>query len=911
MIGSRIGPYEILSTLGEGGMGVVYRAADSNLKRHVAIKVLPQAFASDPDRLARFQREAELLATLNHPNIAQIYGVEKTAGALALVMELVEGPTLAERMMKGAIPIDEALPLAKQIADGLEAAHERGIIHRDLKPANIKVRDDGVVKVLDFGLATALDRSGKSGGSGRAGGSAGVDRPDLPDRPDRHVLSASPTLTSPVGVTGVGVILGTAAYMSPEQAKGRVVDARADLWAFGSVLFEMLAGARAISGDDVSETYASVVKGDVDWSRLPPTTPPAIRTLLMRCLRKDPRQRLASAGAARLELEEAITAPQPAAERVRVTRASVPVMVAVPVGIAAVAAALWFGGSVGPTRIATGARSLARLSIPLPSGTELAEGASLAISPDGTQVAFTANRSGIRDLYLRRLDAPEAVLMANTRGAGAPFFSPDGKWIAFVADEKLKKVSTTNGVVVQVADVAGGVSSSSSGTWSTDGIIAFSGATGTMTVPEGGGEARPLGSSEPFSTIDRFPEFLPRSDMVLVSANRLNAPTADSASADVVNLATGTRKVLVQGATLARYLPTGHLVFLRDGVLRAVRLDASSLEATGTPTEVLREVRQQQFTGSGAFSCASNGTCVYAAGGTATSRTVVIVDRDGNPQSLPVPPKSYMQPRFSPTGDRIAWWVEQFLCDIEVFDVARGALTRLTSDSDNHYPTWTRDGRYVTYASRKASPGSYAIVARPANGGGTEISPLARPITGLGPNVSMTWSPAGILAFAQRGDIWIAGATDTSERSLFFTSPFVEQTPAFSPDGRWLAYTSDESGRFEVYVRPYPGPGEKYAISTGGGQEPVWSRDGRELFFRNGDQMLSVTLTTTPAFAATRPRLLFTGYYVRGGVTDRTNYDVAPDGEHFVMLQSGEQPATQINVLVNFFDELNRLVPAQ
>jgi len=902
--GTRIGPYEIAAQIGVGGMGEVYRARDTKLGRDVAIKVLPDAVASDAERIARFEREAKTLAALNHPNIAAIHGFEESTSLKALVMEFVDGPTLADRIEQGPIPVDEALPIAKQIAEALEAAHEQGIIHRDLKPANIKVRSDGTVKVLDFGLAKAMEPVASAAQS--------------------ISVSMSPTITTPA-MTQAGMILGTAAYMSPEQAKGRPVDKRTDIWAFGCVIYEMLTGRRPFlperegasteaGADDVAETLAAVIRGQVDWATLPASVPTPIRVLLRRCLEKDRKRRLESAADARLEIEEAIAAPASDAtagsrapaiiERPALWRRAMVPAAALVLGGAIVGGTLWSTAVAPQGTLASGAR----LTIALPPGTQLDDGRAVAISPDGANIAFVGRQSGVAQLYLRPIGRLEAREVPDTRGATAPFFSPDGQWLGFFADGKLKKASTTGGVVVTLADAASGVNANAA--WNSNNTIAFTGGpSGPAIVSADGGEARPLLSKEQNAMLAvRSIDVLPDAESLLVATNQRGARTVDEASIGVLAIKTGQLKNLVRGSTQAQYLPTGHLVYLRDGVLMAAPLDLARLELASQPVEAMSGVRQQVYNGAGAFSCSNGGTCVYISGGTAAERTVAIVDRTGASRTLPLPPRSYGYPRFSPSGDRISFWIEQFQCDVEVYDMARGTTTRLTTEFDNHAPVWTTDGRQIAYFTDRT--GAYEIVTRPAGSGGAEAPVSAMPLR-LGGGTMLSWSPTGAVAFVRAGDIQVLPHPGDAEPRTFETSKSEERNPAFSPDGRWLAYESDESGRFEVYVRPYPGPGDRYAISAAGGSEPVWARNGRELFFRSGDQMMVVDIGSQPSFTASRPRLLFTGVYSSAG--SRTSYDVSPDGQSFVLLNTGEEDraVAQITVVTNWFEELRRLVPTK
>jgi len=887
--GTRLGPYEIQSALGSGGMGEVYRATDINLARDVAIKVLPDTFAQDPERIARFEREAKTLASLNHPNIAIIHGLEKSQGTYALVMELVEGEDLSERISRGPIPIAEALPIAKQIAEALEAAHEQGIIHRDLKPANIKVRSDGTVKVLDFGLAKLVDASTSA--------TTGT-----------QPLSLSPTITSPAMMTGVGVLLGTAAYMSPEQARGKAADKRSDIWAFGCVLYEMLTGNRPFKGEDVGDTLAAVLKTEPEWSLLPDGTPPSIRVLLRRSLNKDRRRRLGDAGVVRLDIDDAL-APPPAPVRAYARLGgwhTSPILTGL---VAAVAVAIGVGLGMQLSRPAVAPLGAARFALTLPPGTELAAGPAVAISPNGAHVAFVASRGGgAPQISIRSINAIEPRTFDGTQGAAAPFFSPNGEWLAFFADGKLKKISTTGGVVIPLADA-----DAQGGSWGLDDRIVFRKGGELVQVSSAGGQPRPLWSANRTDVASRGrvpydPEILPGGTAVLFTSRSGEEDTVDDWSVDVVRLDTGERKVLIQGGHRPHYLSTGHLIFLRSGKVMAVPFDVARLELSGTPVPVMEGIQESSFSG-GTFSCSQTGSCVYVAGSLNTQRTVAFMDRSGAIQPLPLPPRSYQHPRFSPDGDKVSFWIEQSRCDVVVYDISRGVLTRITSDGDNHYPVWTPDGREITYLSRKAPPAGYEVYSKSADGNGSE-EPLSTVPQNLSAGSELSWTPDGEgLAFGHRGDIWLLSRPERKSRPIV-QSRFNEITPAFSPDGRWLAFVSDESGQQEVYVKSFAESGPKYRISTKGGTEPVWAPRGGELFFRNGTQMMAVTTATQPRFAAATPRALFSQSFSLA--SERVNYDVSPDGQRFVLVGLGdsEQPA-QINIVLDWFNELKRLVPTK
>jgi serine/threonine-protein kinase len=886
MIAETIGPYRVLGKLGGGGMGEVYRARDTKLNRDVALKILPEGFARDPDRRARFEREAQLLASLNHPHISGIYGVEEGRAADgtaigALVLELVEGPTLADRIARGPIPLDEALPIARQIADALEAAHERGIVHRDLKPANITLRADGTVKVLDFGLAKAL---APEGASAAAGG---------------H--SMSPTIAAPA-MTEAGMILGTVAYMSPEQARGKDVDERTDIWAYGCVLFEMLTGRPAFDGESGPDMLARVIEREPDFARLPTGTPPSIVRLVRRALTKDRQMRLPDIAVARLEIADAMAG----ADATLVTR---PARRDVLKWIAAGTAGAMAGG--GATAWFVGGRSAARtqasLTISLPPGLELPRGPSAAISPDGRTVVYAASRGGVTRLYARPLDTFESRPLAGTEQARVPFFSPDGAWIAFFTEDRLKTVSLMTGIVRDLAAV--GSRGTQSGAWGSRGTIVFTDANGLYRMSVEGDDLAPVMSTEQWALgTATYPSFLPDGERLLVSSappGQHSIDTADERTIDLLTLGTGERRTLVQGGTYPVYLRSGHVAFLRAGSVMVIPFDATRPDAAVIPVRVIDGVRTQ-FNGGGTFSCSDGGTCLYVPGSTGNDRTLVIADRNGNPMPVPARPRNYMNPRFSPDGNRILYWLEQTRCDIEYFDLKRNAPVRLTSEGDNHFPMWIAEDR-IAYVSRKPGGGGYDGVSR-----STRAAAGEDPIPGLRnlQRVSgLTRAPDGTFVFAPLGQLWVVGGSAGSEPRRLSPSRFQQTMPAFSPDGRWLAYVSDELDTFNVYVEPYPTTGERYPVSVSGGTEPVWERQGRELFFRNGDDLLVVALRTVPDFQPEPPRPLFSEPYFRD--ESRISYDVSPDGQTFVMLRGSEQEqaAAPIHVILDWFDRLKPLEP--
>jgi serine/threonine-protein kinase len=697
--GSRLGPYEVTALIGEGGMGKVWRAHHTGLERDDALKVLPDAFASDPDRLARFQREAKVLASLNHPNIAHVHGLEHADGVQALVMELVEGPTLADRIAQGPIPVDEALPIAKQIAEALEAAHEQGIIHRDLKPANIQVRPDGTVKVLDFGLAKALEPMTVEGAD----------------------ATASPTITSPAMMTGVGVLLGTAAYMSPEQAKGRPADKRSDLWAFGCVLYEMFAGTRPFGGEDVSDVLAEVIKGTVAWDALPSATPFSIRRLLRRCLSKDRRSRLSDAGTARLEIEEGIAeletlaSPSPPIEAARSGWQQVwPIAAAALGGAVAVASVVWVM-AIGAPREA--AQRLLPVKVTSDLGTSASltpnVGGNLALSPDGSTLAFIGNLNpdvvtSPSLLFVRRLDELAATALAGTDGASAPFFSPDGQWIAFFAEGKLRKVATSGGAVVTLCDARVG----RGGSWTSDGSAivfqpAASGGQGSnglaFRVAAAGGQPEPVTSRLEGELVHRWPQVLPGDRGVLYTANSTVGSNSD-ANLVVQPLPTGEPKVVHRGGYFGRYLASGHLVYFRDATLFAAPFDLDRLELTGRPVPVVEDIMSNLASGGGQLAVSDSGTLVYLPGEAAAGANLAPVqwmDRSGKRTPLRSVPAIWGDPRFSPDGRQLALTVaDGRQVDLWVYEWDRDILTRLTADGMTHVsPVWTADGSRIVFGS--------------------------------------------------------------------------------------------------------------------------------------------------------------------------------------------------------------------
>jgi serine/threonine-protein kinase len=889
--GTRIGPYEVASLIGEGGMGEVYRARDVNLGRQIAIKVLPEPFAQDNARLARFEREAKTLAALNHPNIAIVHGFERTDGtgtggqtpACALIMELVEGPTLEDRIGQGPIPLDEALTIARGIAEALEAAHEQGIVHRDLKPANVKVRPDGTVKVLDFGLAKTMEPAGAL--------SPGQSR--------------SPTVTSPA-MTQAGMILGTAAYMSPEQAKGRSADKRSDLWAFGCLFYEMLTAKRAFEGDDVSETLASILRSDPDWRALPADTPTSIRRLLRRCLEKDRKRRLADAGDARLEVEDARSIEHQAIPSSGSDQRWRPWLIGAAIallGAAAGGGALWIATRPGPARVT-------RLAIPR-NPAALGTGTIVAITPDGARVVYRDSGA----LLVRALDALEPVVLAKG-GAGSPFISPDGQWVGFWDGGALKKIAITGGPALTIAR---GIGQPGVATWGPDNTIVFSAnaPTGLRRVHADGGEVTVLTTPDTAAgQFDHdFPQFLPDGKAVLFTIRPLSAALAATQIA-VLDLETGTPKVLLHGGTHARYLSTGHLIYGSDGALRAVRFDARRRIVSGTPVPVLTQVA---ITAGGVAHAdvASDGTLVYLEGTGVTDqqRTLAWLDRDGNEQPLQAAPRAYQYPRVSPEGSRVlVFGGDQ---DLFVYDLARATLTRVTHDpSSENLGLWMPDTKRILFNSNRG--GAQNLYLQAADGTGqttrlTQSSGQQFP-TGVTPDGSAVVFYE-TTANEQR-NIGLLKILPTPQTTWLVDTPFDERGGVVSPDGRWLAYEANNNAdRYEVFVRPFPNVNDGvWQISVAGGAQPLWEPHGRELFYAtlDGALMSAAVQAKGAVWSHATPTTVLDGNYVLGPGLSTRQYDITPDGKRFILVKqpaAGADRAPSVIVVQHWLEELKRLAP--
>lgn len=872
--GSRLGAYEVIASIGEGGMGQVFRARDTKLDRDVAIKALPEAFAHDADRLARFQREARTLASLNHSNIAAIYGLEESRGMTALVMELVEGDDLAQRITRGAVPLDEAIPIAKQIAEALEAAHEQGIIHRDLKPANIKVRPDGTVKVLDFGLAKAMEP-------------AGTIQPSV---------SRSPTMTSPA-MTQAGIILGTAAYMSPEQARGKPVDKRADIWAFGVVLYEMLTGAGLFAGDSIPETLGLIFSREPDLAALPSATPPRVRSLIARCLVKDPRHRLRDIGDARLELDgvgdsDGRAAAAPARTLWR----------GLPWGLATAMALLAGWALWGQSGVDTTARETMHFDIGFPPDVEplTISTAAFAISQDGKAVAMIGVKDSVRRLFVRRFDSAETIEVPGTIGAQNVEFSPDGASVALVPGSgsvtTIFLADQQRTVLTPGADLTSGLA------WSPAGIV-FVREGALWVVSAEGGAPRPLTvlDAARHEVMHSRPIVLPGAHLVLF-ASLTSIPGAERIEA--VSIDGGQRSVVVERATTPLWSPTGHLLFARDGAVLAVPIDPDRATVRGAAVPVMRPGAVETVqSGDLGLWMSSTGTLAYLPGGF-TSKVVMSVARDGSAAALDLPAGAYANPRIAPDGRRLL--VESGASVIEALDLARGTRSRLTSAAfGTLFSTWNSDGSRVVFRRFNlpfwvAPDGSADPVLFPA----AAVNDFP---SSAGPD------PDSVLMVRVRpessGDVFLMSISGAFEPKPLIVTPTYDGGPQLSPDGRWLMYQSSATGQAEIYVRRYPALVRQWQVSEGGGVQARWSRNSREIYYRSEKRIVAVPIDTSgaePEFG--KPTVLFADDYDFGQGLSIANYDVTPDGR-FMMLRRGANGG-KLRVVVNWTEELTRILAA-
>jgi serine/threonine-protein kinase len=915
--GTRLGPYEILSAIGAGGMGEVYRARDSKLGRDVAVKILPDTVATDLERLARFQREAQVLASLNHPHIAAIYGLEESNGTQFLVLELVDGESLDKRIARGKISLDEALAIATQIAEALEAAHEKGIVHRDLKPANVAVNKDGQVKVLDFGLA-------------KAGAASGDGMPPLTN---------SPTVTSPVMMTGVGVILGTAAYMSPEQAKGLPADHRSDVFSFGVVLYEVLTGRPPFAGETATDILASVLAREPDFTRLAPDVPPRLIDLLKRCLEKQPRRRWQAIGDVRLELEPIAANPRIMSAAVPTVQATRPMwrraLPAVMSGVlvCAVTAAVMWSARSAPEAPVT------RFSFGLAAGQQLFFGQQrlLAVSPDGEQIVYVAGTpsGGAANLYLHRTAEFDTKAIPGAAG-GIPTFSPDGRWLAFYSagpdnlDPSIKKVTTGGGAAVTVCRLAGvpvgGIS------WNREEIL----------FGDGGSIQRVSANGGAPETIVRVkaderaygPQRLPNTDTIVFTlATRAGASIDPWDDAQIVaeSLTSHERKTLITGGSDGRYVPTGHLVYVRGGVLMAIPFDLRRLAVVGGPVPVVEGVRRADglATGAAHFDVSNTGSLVYfpgpVSGSSAAAYDLVLSDRAGSVERLKIPAGPYAQPRISPDGTRLAVAVANGSdSNVAIYDLSsRTAMRRLTFGGHDRYPVWSPDSQHVAFQSDRE--GDRAIFWQAVDGGTAERLTKAQPGESHIPD---SWSATGdTLLFSvmkeKNATLWALSHRDKSIARFDAVESRLPINAVFSPDGRWVAYeaSNPDGGGVAVYVQPFPPTGTKNQISKSDevGHHPLWSPDGKELsYIPAPSRLVAVSITAQPSFAFGTSVPLLRRFSIANGQTDVRNHDITPDGKRFIGVTgalTGDQSSgaftPEIRVVLNWFEELKARVPSK
>jgi serine/threonine-protein kinase len=871
-----IAHFRVVSKLGEGGMGEVWRALDTKLNRDVAIKVLPGAFALDEERIARLTREARVLASLNHPNIAAIYGVEECA----LVMELVPGPTLADRIAQGPIPQEEALKIAGQICEALEYAHEHGVVHRDLKPANIKITPEGRLKILDFGLAKAISQEGVAANP-----------------------ISSPTLT--MQATIAGMIMGTAAYMAPEQARGQNVDQRADIWAFGVVMVEMLTGKNLFTGPTISDTLAAVLKTEPDLTEVPAP----LRPIVARCLRKDVRERWQSASDVRFVLEagvapgEIVVAKQPRRRKWAVE------WLAGLMALAAVVMSVLYWRAARPED-----HPLTRLTVDLGPDASFTRNLMAAISPDGRRLVFPARGpDGVQRLATRLLDQAQATLLPGTENGQNPFFKPDGQWIGFSTNSRLQKISVQGGAPVKVANISAIALGAS---WGDDNKIYLAPATllPLSIAYEEGSKPQPLTKLGASEITHRWPQALPGGNAVLFTATAAGGQF-DEGSIEAVSLKSGQVKILVRGGYYGRYLPTGHLVYVRQGVLYGVGFDVGSLEVRGAPVPLVADMAGDQTTGNGRFDFSATGTFVYSAGKGVVPSQAVWLGASGNPQPVLVK-QTILLPRLSPDGKKLAFMGAG--TDIYIHDLERDATEQLTFTHGANSPVWAPDAKHIVY---QASGHGWRLNWVRTDGAGEPQLLLDSP-----DNLVTSWaiSPDGRhLAYFRRDadtgfDIWTLplDLTDPDHPKpgnpeLFLRTPNDELVPRFSPDGRWMAYRSSDSGTNQVYVRPFPaGSAGQWQISTDGALYGLWSNNGRELFFETADNRIMVVdyHVEGNAFVHSKPRLWSDARLFYSG---NLNLDLAPDGKRFLALwePEPEKGPAQVTMLLNFFDEVKRRIP--
>ncbi len=895
--GDRIGPYEIVAALGAGGMGQVYRAKDTRLGRIVAVKALHESFAGHPERVARFEREAQLLASLNHPNIAAIYGVEESHGATYLVLEFVDGHSLSDMLSGGPMLVRDAMALARQTADALAAAHERGIIHRDFKPGNVMVTAEGQAKVLDFGLGKSLDAEGSSSG------------------PATAASGNSPTMTT--AGTQMGMILGTAGYMSPEQAKGRPADRRSDVWAFGCVLYEMLTGKRAFEGEDVSETLAAILRSEPDWTLLPKDLPPALRVLLTRCLVKNRNERLADMSVVKFLLSDTASslsgeakAPIENAPRTP-SRSLAPFIVAT--ALIAVAATFGITRWLAPAERPASSDGVAHVSIALPDGVEVGGGNVLpvAITRDGTRVAFVGARDGKHRIFVRALGEPEAKALEGTEGGDSPFFSSDGKWLAFFAEGKLRKIAVGGAGLQTLADAP----FPRGGDWSSDGYIYFAptNMTGIWRVPESGGAPSEVTKrdSERGEISHRWPHVVEGAHTLIFGV--WTGPGDDEHTVAAQTIGGTERHVLVTGADAPRYAKPGWLLYTRLGDLLAVPWDPSKPDVGGAVPVVSTAHPNDTYgnEGCGNYALSDEGRLVYLEGGqTRNIMRLVWVDRSGVVQPAGVPEHPFENLVISPDGTRAVVQIRGSTTGLWMYEFARNTLTPIgRSAGSSQAPLFTPDGARVIY--RGTRKGTRDIYWRAVDGSGDEERLTNTPDVSQTPtsisrdgrwllyNENNAKDAGGVRSWMLRLD------GDHTPHPLF-TQSEGENDPQISPDGKWVAFVARVSSRLEIFVAPFPAAAPRRQVSTDGGDEPLWSPDGRELYFQNGTKLMSVAISPGASLSSGIPRVVHEGRFFKT-INGNTSYGITPDGSRFLRIQqvTPERPLTQLELVLNWFQEMS------